>query len=459
MPRRTERQRQAEDAVKEYVNFRKLRADYLAHRERRFRRRRRGNAQTEASALGVHPRTRISTAASLPSESSDSSDSLLSSDAHLGDDDTSMGSLSSSSDSTSTTTTNYSSGDNSSSTSSSSASTCCTDDSAADSSNSEGSTFGPGSFSNAPWSDSDGLGGGVELDDGDTNWSDGDELSTEEMVRQPGARLSVKLGRFVRRAVMAMYSSRYEKPRIRFPRPPSHLLHVLDVLKHARPDHFRQELRVNPYTFDSIVNRIKDDPVFSNNSNNPQMPVEQQVAITLYRFGHFGNAASLDKVAKWAGYAKGTVHLATKRVMKAVLRKDFIDEAVSLPTAEEKEAAKEWVESRSCSGWRDGWCLVDGTLVPLFERPYWYGESYFDRKSNYSLNFQIISLPNLRIIDFGYGFTGSTHDATAWEQTKIFKQHEDIFREGEFVWADSAYPVSISIMIHLPCSRLHILFA
>jgi hypothetical protein len=32
---------------------------------------------------------------------------------------------------------------------------------------------------------------------------------------------------------------------------------------------------------------------------------------------------------------------------------------------------------------------VDGMLVPLFERPYWYGESYFDRKSNYSMNVQV----------------------------------------------------------------------
>lgn len=90
------------------------------------------------------------------------------------------------------------------------------------------------------------------------------------------------------------------------------------------------------------------------------MPVEDQVAITLYRFGHFGNAAGLDKVAKWSGYSKGTVGLATRRVMTAILRKEFMDKAVSLPTAEEKEAAKEWVESHSCKGWRGGWCMEIG---------------------------------------------------------------------------------------------------
>jgi hypothetical protein len=36
------------------------------------------------------------------------------------------------------------------------------------------------------------------------------------------------------------------------------------------------------------------------------------------------------------------------------------DVAVHWPTDEEKERAKEWVESVSCAEWRDGFCMVDG---------------------------------------------------------------------------------------------------
>jgi hypothetical protein len=50
-------------------------------------------------------------------------------------------------------------------------------------------------------------------------------------------------------------------------------------------------------------------------------------------------------------------------------------------------------------------------------------------------------LPNLRIIDFSYGHTGSTHDATAWEQTQLACEHKNILEDGEWVWADSAYLV------------------
>lgn len=54
---------------------------------------------------------------------------------------------------------------------------------------------------------------------------------------------------------------------------------------------------------------------------------------------------------------------------------------------------------------------------------------------------KIVSLPDLRIIDFAYGHTGSTHDATAWEQTQLAKDHETLLAGGEWVWGDSAYPV------------------
>ncbi|KAG6807838.1 hypothetical protein H0H92_006242 [Tricholoma furcatifolium] len=48
--------------------------------------------------------------------------------------------------------------------------------------------------------------------------------------------------------------------------------------------------------------------------------------------------------------------------MTAILCKDFMDEAVQCPTDAEKEEAKVWVANHSCKAWRDGWCLVDGTL-------------------------------------------------------------------------------------------------
>lgn len=164
---------------------------------------------------------------------------------------------------------------------------------------------------------------------------------------------------------------------------------VLDVDKLENPADFRLFLHVNPTTFDEMVNHLSKHHVFHNNSANGQMPIEDQLAIILYHFGHFGNAAGLRKVARWSGYGKGTILLVTRRVMTAILDKEFMNQAVRLPNKMEKEKAKQWVEVHSCKGWHDGWCMVDGTLIPLFDKPFWYGESYFDRKSNYLLNIQV----------------------------------------------------------------------
>ncbi|KAF5356673.1 hypothetical protein D9758_013757 [Tetrapyrgos nigripes] len=194
----------------------------------------------------------------------------------------------------------------------------------------------------------------------------------------------------------AMYAHCYTIPRKINKKPPPQLPFILHHSKHHQPKQFHQCLGVSPYTFDCLVTRIQDSRVFTNNSRNAQMSVEDQLAITLYRFGHYGNAAGLDEVGRWAGVGKETVLLVTKRVLAAVLAPDMITENLRMPTEEEKEQAKRWVESCSCPAWRDGWCLVD------------------DR-----------SLPNLRIIDVGYGYTGSTHDATAWEKTQL-KQAIDI---------------------------------
>jgi hypothetical protein len=97
------------------------------------------------------------------------------------------------------------------------------------------------------------------------------------------------------------------------------------------------------------------------------MPVEEQLAITLYRFGHYGNAASTMKVALWAGVGYGTIKLVTTWVMKAICDQQFCRATMPWSDPAEIEWAKAWVEGHSCPAWRDGWLMVDGTPVPLFQ--------------------------------------------------------------------------------------------
>ncbi|KIJ48108.1 hypothetical protein M422DRAFT_248289 [Sphaerobolus stellatus SS14] len=217
-----------------------------------------------------------------------------------------------------------------------------------------------------------------------------------------------------------LHSSRYLQQRISILKTPQQLWLPLNVYKKDHPELFRSYLWISPATFDIL-----------------QIPVDQQLAVTLFRFGHYGNAATLQKVGLWAGFGYGTVDLCTKRIMAAICDARFRWAVMQWPTEKQKEDAKAWIESRSCPSWRDGWLMVDGTLVSLFARPGFYGNTWYDRKSNYSLNVQLIL--NLHIIDYGVGLPGSQHDATAWKQTRIPQEHGTLLKAEEWVWADTAY--------------------
>jgi len=128
------------------------------------------------------------------------------------------------------------------------------------------------------------------------------------------------------------------------------------------------------------------------------MPVEQQLAVELYHFGHYGNAASMMNVALWVGFGFATVLLVTKRVIKALNSKLFHRSSVHWSSNEAKATAKAWTEEASCPAWHDGWLMVDGTLVPLFMHPGFFGNTWFDWKSNYSMNVEVSNKHSLTSI-------------------------------------------------------------
>ncbi|KIK98318.1 hypothetical protein PAXRUDRAFT_40190, partial [Paxillus rubicundulus Ve08.2h10] len=73
------------------------------------------------------------------------------------------------------------------------------------------------------------------------------------------------------------------------------------------PGIFQAYVWITPECFDILLASIQTDPVFQNQSYVLQMPVDTQLAIALYHFGHYGNAISTTMVALWAGIGYGTV--------------------------------------------------------------------------------------------------------------------------------------------------------
>ena len=214
--------------------------------------------------------------------------------------------------------------------------------------------------------------------------SDSSSESSDDEIEDIGSPSSAIL-----QNILALYASRYISERPTIPKSNANLHLLLDSWKSSYPDIFQSYVQVTPACFDLLTATLGVNPVFHNESNIPQMPVAEQLAIALFRFGHYGNAANIMKTALWAGVGYGTVHLATNRVIKAICGEQFRQAALHWPNEAVTEAAKSWVEDNSCPAWRNGWAMVDGTLVPLYARPAFFGNTWYDRKSNYSMNVQV----------------------------------------------------------------------
>jgi hypothetical protein len=171
------------------------------------------------------------------------------------------------------------------------------------------------------------------------------------------------------------------------PVPKSSQLHFLDHWRIHSPEHFRRKLRIEPETFDALVNLIKDNPIFHNNSNCPQLPVHLQLSIVLFCAGHYGNAASPEDTAQWAGISVGGVQKCTDRILIAIL--SFHDDAIHLPNSDEKEDAKNYIKDETCPEWCNGFLLADGSKFPLFQRPGLHGDAWFDKDGEYSIDCQV----------------------------------------------------------------------
>ena len=151
-------------------------------------------------------------------------------------------------------------------------------------------------------------------------------------------------------------------------------------------------LRLSPEAFQVLLDLIDTHSVFYNQSSNPQAPIEQQLAVTLYHMGRFGNGASVEDIARVAGISEGSVTTFTDRCFTAI--ESLYDLFVRPLTVEEKEREKKWMDEHLgfVGTWRDGWVMYDGTIVVLYARPGQNGDAYYTRKGNYGLNLQVSTI-------------------------------------------------------------------
>ena len=112
---------------------------------------------------------------------------------------------------------------------------------------------------------------------------------------------------------------------------------------------------------------------------NSITPVAVQLAIFLNRAGHYGNAISISDVALWAGVGNESVVNCTNQIIAALL--DQHDVFIQFPTDPDSvdcTNAQVYAGSLTCKQWCGGWLATDGSSIPLFQKPGYNGETFYD---------------------------------------------------------------------------------
>ncbi|KAG2064170.1 hypothetical protein BDR04DRAFT_1035994 [Suillus decipiens] len=224
-------------------------------------------------------------------------------------------------------------------------------------------------------------------------------------------------------------------------------LHLLPEWRMHAPDKFCQKLHVCPAVFNKLIECIQPHAIFYNNSNNSQLPIPIQLAVFLNSIGHYGNAATMQDLAEYAGVSIITVYNCFKRVMIALLK--YHDDAIHFnpldqEDQEEWKRAQQWVEEKTCWEWCGSFVCINGTLFNLFWKPGWHSEGFCDKNSNYSLTAQVVILPhNLCIVDYVIGIPGSLHDSNVFGQTRVTRTPNNFFGMNQWLWANSAYALQV----------------
>jgi hypothetical protein len=130
--------------------------------------------------------------------------------------------------------------------------------------------------------------------------------------------------------------------------PASHApqLHLLNEWVLNNPRCFCKNLRVDPDVFDKLIELVENHPIFGSKC---QLPVKIQFAIFLNCAGHYGNAATMEDIADWAGVSVGTIHNCSNRVMIAIAA---LHDDVIPWNAQDPRCVHEKLRQRS--GWREG---------------------------------------------------------------------------------------------------------
>lgn len=207
-----------------------------------------------------------------------------------------------------------------------------------------------------------------------------------------------------------------------------------NILLRSSDSRFREYMRMSRPTFLHVLGLLRNhsSDLFFSRRGAAQLPLELQLALTLYRLGCYGNCARTNAVADCFGVSPGAVVKTTRRVVKALKR--LAPMYIKWPNATER------AEMASHAGAVYGFsgCIgaTDGTTFPLAYQPALHPWTYYDRKGRYSLNAVVTCDWNCKILSVTQGCTGAAPDSFV-QTLADWHRHPGIYLSpGEYLLGD-----------------------
>lgn len=205
-------------------------------------------------------------------------------------------------------------------------------------------------------------------------------------------------------------------------------------MQNASEERFRGLFRMDRATFratQSVLRSRSCAPFFSRRGRR-HLSLDVQLAIALYRLGHYGDACSVEAVADMFGVSVGAVVKCTRRVIGALgaVAPRFVKWANARRRAELSESAASKFGFDGCVG------AADGTTFPLAYQPALQPWTYYDRKQRYSLSGLITCDWDGYITNVVLGCTGAAPDTFVQSLASWHRRPNLFFSAGQDLLGD-----------------------
>ena len=231
----------------------------------------------------------------------------------------------------------------------------------------------------------------------------------------------------------ALAEERYMEPRVFVPKSDW----ARNILPKYSDIRWRSFARMSPESFRHILGLISNNPLFYNNANPQQTPIETQLKIALWRLGNDGSASGFRPSASQWGVSEGHINDCTRRVITALFQ--LREQYIKWPSATERR--RESINNDEREGFLGAIGKADNTDIVLQCKPggEFNDEAFWNKKKRYALDLCAMCDSSKKFIYMLTGFSNATHDARVWGHTRLHQDPETYFSEGQYLLGDSAY--------------------